>query len=297
MKDLLKLFVCWVAFGVAVLLTGMVCGALHLRSISMSRSIPGSAPAAQQLAAQLCAGVLLVLGLYPLARRLAGSFVIRSVALGGFLFLALGVNGTIEARMFTHLLDNEMAATAIYYAMLALLLGSALAWCFGAAEPPAGLPRRGWMAWSGRVSAAWLAWPVIYFFFGMCVSPVVIPYYRSGSLGLHIPPLGAIFAVQLVRSAIFLASSLPFLALWRGSRRGSWLALGLAHAFVVGIYGLTGATFLPWVLRVAHGVEMTADSFAYAGLLVLLFRAPEPRAKATRAIPRAVPTNQRSAAS
>jgi hypothetical protein len=70
MKDLLKLFVCWVAFGFAVLLTGLVCGAQQLRSMS----IPGSAPAAQQLAAQLCGGALLVLGLSPLARRLAGSF-------------------------------------------------------------------------------------------------------------------------------------------------------------------------------------------------------------------------------
>jgi hypothetical protein len=276
MKDLLKLIACWIAFVLAVLVTGIVSGALHPRPVS----IPGSTPAAQQFAAQLCCGALLVLGLYPLARNLAGSFVVRSVALGGFLFLALGVNGTIEAKVFTHLLDGKVEAAAVYYLVLALLLGAALGWCFGAAEPPAGLPHRGWMMWSGRVTAAWLAWPFIYFFFGMCVSPVVIPYYRSGGLGLHVPPLSTIFLVQLLRSVLFLVSSLPFLALWRGSRRGLWLALGLAHAFVVGIYGLAGATFLPWVLRVAHGVEMTADSFAYAGLLVLLFTDPSKRSGA-----------------
>jgi hypothetical protein len=274
MKDLGKLVVCWLVFVLAIMGTGVASGALHLHSMNIPGSIPGSASAAEQLAAQLGGGALLVLGLYPLARGLAGSFVMRSVALGGFLFVALGVNGTIEARIFTHLLDNELAATAIYYAMLALLAGAALGWCFGAADPPAGLPRRGWRIWSGRVAAAWLAWPFIYFFFGMCVAPVVIPYYRSSGLGLHIPPLSTIFLIQLLRSILFLVSSLPFLALWKGSRRGLWLALGLAHAFTVGIFGLASATFLPWVLRLAHGVEISADSFAYAGLLVLLFTAP-----------------------
>jgi hypothetical protein len=42
----------------------------------------------------------------------------------------------------------------------------------------------------------------------------------------------------------------------------------------VGIFGLVAASFLPAVLRITHGVEITCDSFAYAGLLVLLFAAP-----------------------
>jgi hypothetical protein len=114
----------------------------------------------------------------------------------------------------------------------------------------------------------------------MCVGPIVVPYYNAGIAGLKLPHLSLILELQLFRSIIFLAVSLPFIALWKGSRRGLWFALGLTHAVVVGIYGLIGATFLPWVLRITHSVEITCDSFAYAGLLVLLFSAPAAKTRA-----------------
>jgi hypothetical protein len=63
----------------------------------------------------------------------------------------------------------------------------------------------------------------------------------------------------------------------------------MAHAFTVGFYGLVGATFLPMVLRVAHSAEIAGDSFAYAGLLVLLFAAPSAIANSTTATIEAVP--------
>ncbi len=176
--------------------------------------------------------------------------------------------------MFTHFLDNGFVSASVFYVALAALLGAALGWSFGAPTHAAGLPHRSWLAWIPRVAAIWLAWPFIYFFFGSCVAPIVVPYYNAGIAGLRIPALSTILAVQLVRSVIFLAASLRFIALWKGSRRGLWFALGMAHAFTVGFYGLVGATFLPMVLRVAHSVEITGDSFAYAGLLVLLFTAP-----------------------
>jgi hypothetical protein len=91
---------------------------------------------------------------------------------------------------------------------------------------------------------------------------------------LRIPTLGAVVTTQLIRSLPFLITSLFFVALWKGSRRGLWLALGLAHAFTIGLYGIVGATFLPVVLRITHSIEMTCDAFAYTGLLVLLFTAP-----------------------
>jgi hypothetical protein len=278
MKDLLKLIVCWFVFVVSVVATGFVNGALNLQSVRM----PSSSPPAVQLAAQLCGGALLVFGLYPLARGLAASFVMRSLALGSFLFLALGVNGTVEVKAFTNLLAVGAASTTVFYGILALLVGTALGACFGSREAHAGLPHRGWPAWCGRAAVAWLAWPVIYFLFGACIAPIVVPYYRAGVPGLHIPPLNTILTVQLFRGLVFLACSLPFVALWKGSRRALWLGLGLAHAFVVGIYGLASATFLPWVLRVTHSIEISADSFAYAGLLVLLFTAP---AKSRAALP------------
>jgi hypothetical protein len=274
MKVILKLAACWVAFVAALMGSGALIHFMHLRSIAM----PDNTPMRTQMLAQLGAGALLVLGLYPLARRLAAPFAVRAVAIGGFLFLALGVNGLMEMRIFTHLLDQGVIASlTVFYAAQAILIGAALGFFFGLPAEPPHLPHRGPASWAGRGIVAWLCWPVIYFVFGMSISPIVVPYYSAGIAGLQIPPAGTIFEVQLVRSLIFLGASLPFLALWKGSRRGLWLALGLAHAFTVGIYGLAAGTFLPWVLRITHSVEITADSFAYAGLLVLLLTAPVAR--------------------
>jgi hypothetical protein len=236
--------------------------------------MPGNASAQTLFLMQLVAGLVLVIGLFPLTRGLAASVPLRVGAVGSFILLALGVNGMIEAKMFTHFLDNGFASASVFYVVLAAFLGAAFGLSFGAQQQPVGLPHRSWLAWIPRVAAVWLAWPLIYFFFGACVSPIVVPYYNAGIAGLRIPALSTILAVQLVRSVVFLAASLPFIALWKGSRRGLWLTLGLAHAFTVGLYGLVGATFLPMILRITHSVEIAGDSFAYAGLLVLLFAAP-----------------------
>ncbi|MGB9032155.1 MAG: hypothetical protein WCC27_18670, partial [Acidobacteriaceae bacterium] len=145
---------------------------------------------------------------------------------------------------------------------------------FGREEPAQGLAHHDGPGWVVRAVAAWLAFPVIYFVFGACVSPIVVPYYRAGVAGLHIPPLPTIMETQLLRSAIFLIATLPLMALWKGSRNALWLCLGLAHATVIGYYGLVGNAFFPAVLRITHGVEITFDSFAYAALLVWLFAPP-----------------------
>ncbi len=270
MRTILRIAICWVAFVAALLLTGVVGGILHLPAVPM----PGNASAQTLLLMQLVAGLVLVVGIFPLASGLAASAPLRAVAVGSFILLALGANGMIEAKVFTHFLDNGIASASVFYGLLAVLLGVAFGWSFGSPSPAVGLPHRSWLAWVPRVAAVWVAWPFIYFFFGACVSPIVVPYYNAGIAGLRIPALSTILTVQLVRSVIFLAASLPFIALWKGSRRGLWLTLGLAHAFTVGFYGLVGATFLPMILRITHSVEIAGDSFAYAGLLVLLFAAP-----------------------
>jgi hypothetical protein len=276
MRTLLRIAICWLAFLAALIFSGLIGRILHLSPAVM----PGNAPAQTLFLMQLIAGLVLVVGLVPVARGLAAPVAIRGLLLGSFILLALGVNGMIEARMFTHFLVNGLASTFVFYAVLAVFVGVAIGTSFGAiqttgaTQAPSGLPHRSLLAWIPRLAAVWLAWPVVYFFFGACIAPIVLPYYNAGIVSLRIPPLSSIFEVQLIRSLIFLATSLPFVALWKGSRRNLWLALGLAHAFTIGLYGLVGATFLPMALRVAHSAEITCDSFAYAGLLVLLFASP-----------------------
>ena len=85
---------------------------------------------------------------------------------------------------------------------------------FSAQSPP---------AWLWRIPAAILAFPLAYFIFGAMIAPIVVPTYRAGIAGLVLPPLSTILPVQLVRSTLFLLASLPFLILWKGKSRLTYL--------------------------------------------------------------------------
>lgn len=266
MKTLGKVVVCWFAYFVALVVAGILIRTLHLPV----PAVPGDGSRGVQFGLSLLGGMILVIGLWPIARGLSGSLTKRAIALVAFLVLAFGVNSLIETATFTTLLAGKVAGAAIFYGAVALLVGLSLAALFGSRqEMPRGASDQRFQLLR-RIAAAWCAFPLIYLFFGICVAPIVTPYYRSIEF-LHIPPLHSIVAVQLVRSAIFLACSLPLIALWRGTKRRLWFALGLAHAAVVGLYGLSSSAFLPAVLRVTHSVEITADSFVYAWVLATLF--------------------------
>lgn len=266
MKTLGKVLVCWFAYVVALVAAGILIRTLHLGL----PAVPGDGSRGVQFGLTLLGGMVLVIGLWPVAQGLSGSLGKRAIALVAFIALAFGVNSLIESATFTTLLRGKVLGAATFYGAEALLLGLALAALFGSQpEVPRG-PSDHAVRLLRRIAAAWCAFPLIYLFFGICIAPIVTPYYRSIGF-LHIPPMRTILAVQLVRSAIFLACSLPLIALWRGTRRRLWFALGLAHAVVVGLYGLSSSTLLPRILRMTHGLEITADSFVYAWVLVALF--------------------------
>jgi len=266
MKTILKVAGCWAAYVGGLMVFAVLMSVLKLH---MSSPVPQGSRGMQFLLT-LVSGAVLVLGLFPVSRGLAGGAGSRMAAVAGFLALALGVNTVIETSFFTTLMDGGVGGAALFYGCIASAVGISMGLLVGGQGEAAGLRHAGAVDWMGRGLMAWLSWPVIYFLFGMCIAPVVTPYYHSISW-LRLPSLGTIVGVQLVRSVIFLGSSLPLMALWKGSRRGLWLSLGLAHAATVGWFGLVGGTFLPASMRIAHALEITGDSFAYAGVLVMLF--------------------------
>jgi hypothetical protein len=272
MKVVLKLTACWGVFALSLLAAGLLARSLHLQLIPAGTNLP----LLPHLSRMLVAAAVLTSGLAPLARGLSGPAVTRCAAIALFLFLALGVNTLLDAAIFAHVFDCVVPGHILSFALQSLFLGAALGLCFGLPARTVKLPRLTIRQWVWRAAVAWIAWPLIYLFFGICVAPIVIPYYQNHSLpGFHIPTPQVILTMQLVRSLVFLAATLPLVALWRGSRRGLWLSLGCAHTVTVALFGLIAATFLPALMRLAHGAEMTADAFAYTGLLVLLFAKTE----------------------
>ena len=248
---------------VATMLAGAIASALPL---APPVSLPGPAPS---FLLMVLGSLVLMVGLVPLASGLGGRYLIRWMALGLMLYVVTGVNTAIELTIFSTVGGTKYLL--VFYFLCFVATAAALARQYGSQQPTPQLPRLATGQWLWQIAVAWISFPVIYFLFGLCVAPFAIPIYQAGLAGFRLPPLDVIMRTQLLRSLLFLGSSLPVIWLWTGSRRRLIFALGLAHTAMVGLYGLSQANFFPPILRILHSLEITADSFVYALVLVWLF--------------------------
>ncbi len=222
------------------------------------------------------ASLVLAAGLAIVGRRIRGSFAARSIILFVFFYISYGVTSAIEAHFFT-----TLAGMFSYYLPLSIVPAAVLAVLtarlFDGAPPDdltQGMLRsyvagRSVFSWAWRLPAAWMAFPVIYIFFGLLVSPFVLEHYEQQE-NLRIPGPLLVVGLQFVRSALFLIATGPVLVAWSGSRRRLWGALGVALFLIVGLAGLIQGPVFTMQLRIAHGLEILADSLVHAAALVLL---------------------------
>ncbi len=213
----------------------------------------------------------------------------RWLVLAAFSYVIFGLNNQIEAAAFT---TFGGTATMLVFFIAPCLLGAAAAvWLIRPPTSPE--PRRATAfagppsTWWWRIVLAWLAFPVIYIFFGMLVSPIVVPFYKEPSFGLTLPGWDTILPVVLLRSALALAVTLPILLLWSRSRRSLFVSLAIAFFALMGLIGLAATTFFPPTLRVVHSIEILGDAVVYAWALVALF-IPKARAARNEGLPVAV---------
>ncbi len=267
-----RLPLCAVAYVVGAMAGGALVSALGLPLPEVPEQANG-----ETMGQYLVVGSLvLAVGLAPLARRMQGAYWVRWLALAALCYVCLGVNTPIEAAIFTNI--GGMMTIPIFSLWPCLLFGAVMALLFKPAE--AGDPildnarrffgGRSAGQWAWRLAVAVCAFPVIYWTFGSMVAPFVIEYYRQGQFGLALPHGGAIIAVQLLRSTLFLVAALPILMAWSGSRLRLTLALGLAFYVLAGLFGLIQSSWLAPTLLVLHNIEIFADSMVYALVLVLL---------------------------
>ncbi len=266
-----RIVLCGLVFAAAMPLSAALVTALGLKMMAMPDGVNQQAVAL----ASLLASPLLALALAPLAVRLPGAWLVRAGWLALFTYVTFGLNTMIEARIFSTMAGpGALAGMSVYFILPCCALALAVAAAFPAREPhPAPLPHRPAAAWAGRLVLAWLAFPAVYLFFGTLISPLVVEQYRQGVAGLALPPIGVILATQLGRGLLYLASALPLVVLWSGSWRTLAVRLGWAYWVLTGLYGLITAFWMPAHLRLIHSLEIGADSFAYAFLLVWALRA------------------------
>lgn len=268
--------------GAAIYFVGFILGSLIAGWMGLPAPALPEGTDAQTLGAyQLVVSLIFTLTLALLSRRLAGPFLLRWPALAIFGWVVYSLNTYLEAVIFTTV-EAASAYTLVMQAVAIALCSLAVAWMFPPAAAEAAGPKlKAFLGrfsprqWAWRMLAAWAAFPVIYLAFGWLVQPFVVEFYRQQLAGLTLPGWGQILPTQALRSLLFLLACLPVLSLWRGSGRQRFLLLGGAlFVFVGGLYMLQ-AYWYPPVIRVAHGLEILADSFVYAGALTLLLAQAE----------------------
>ena len=269
-----KLLLCSLAFIVGAVIGGIVAAVLGLQQPPMPEGVHSSFAFLLLLLESPLMALVLVL----VARGLGGGLLPRALALSFFTWVAYTLNTVIETLAFTVTTIGGAWFTAISFLVPSIVCGIAVALLFPADEKGKGLAaiareffgRRTAGAWVWRIAVAAVAFVPIYLFFGSLVAPITADYFQQSMYGLRQPDQDEILLVLLVRSTLFLLACLPIVVMWQRSRWSLFLSLGFALFVLVGLLYMLGAYYMPLVIRVPHGLEIMADSFAYAGVLMVL---------------------------
>ncbi len=192
----------------------------------------GQAEAGTQAGLAALGALVLALGLGLVADRLRRGFFPRWFGLAFFAFVAVGLNTAFEAAAFTTL--DAMSAMIFIFVPSVLGATAVAAALFG--------PRPEESAYRGayrdftiqpraalRLLLAWLAFPFVYYLFGMLlmvIRPELMDFYTSGESGLTLPDQGQILQLQLMRGGFALFSISGLLLLWEGGRGAFTLRVG-----------------------------------------------------------------------
>lgn len=267
---------------VAVLFAGQVLGLALVSALRLEA--PFAAVAANdgtQAVLFAVSAISVTIALASMAYGIAGRWWVRGLILAAFLYGVYGIGNTIEAGVFTTL-GGEVALVVMHLPP-AILAGLLVALLFaGPSDVPFRQSAEAFLTrWPPtrliiRLALAVVAFPIVYFLFGMLVAPIVTPYYERLDF-LIVPPPLTMLEVVSVRSLLFLLVTLPVIAAWRATRGRLVLALALGHFVALGFAGLVQATFFPSVLRWTHGVEILGGAICYAVALTFLFGPPRAR--------------------
>jgi len=168
MKNVVLAAVAWLA---GTIVSGALASALHLPL----PSLPHHASAAEGFALFVLASVLLAAGTTQAAWCLRGGFKTHWLALGALLFICVGVNTAIEAVVFSSTIQPLEGVTLACMSLIHSVLAAAILARRpqGLGADPVTMPAFGGLGWSWRLITAGLAFPVIYYTFGMIIAPFI----------------------------------------------------------------------------------------------------------------------------
>ena len=254
---------------------GLVASRIVLAALGVSAPrLPQQADESTAVWYLLSGSLLLSAGFYPLIRLTAAAMWERFAYLFIFMFASFAVGVTLESSIYSDVAAYHLMLVVLFFPVLIYTLTTVLLTRNDQSQQfrPHGIAdyfrSRPAGFWLWRMLLAVLAFPVVYFLFGIAVSPLVMPYYETTVEGLRLPEPATIVGVQFFRSVVFLLVTLPLLIYWAGSKRQLIAALGSAHFVMVFGYDIVLAIQMPQELLLIHGVEILLDSFVYAWIFV-----------------------------
>jgi hypothetical protein len=271
-----------VGFAFALMIGGMTMNILGLPLPSLGRQPRPF----QSLVSSLIAGTVTGLTLGPLSSRLNLPSFGRAFLWLLLLLVLNGVINMIEALFFTTISRAQLASSLAILAFGQIAVAVLLTVLFRPQRTGTGLitrlrdaaARRTAVSWAWRFGLASLSYLPIYYLFGMIVAPIVLPYYDNPDLGLNltVPGIGVILPLEIFRGLLYSLTLFPLIAVLPGSYWSRALCVGLTIAVLGSWVPMIQALHLTPVLRLAHGLEITADAFAQGIVLTWLLSPPAP---------------------
>jgi hypothetical protein len=265
-----------VGFAISLMVGGM---AMNLLGLPLP-SLGGKPRPFQSLVSALLAGTLTGLTLGPLGSRLNLPFLGRACLWLLLLLVQNGLVNVVEAVFFTTTPPTQLVSSLAILAFGQAAVAVLLTLLFRPHETGPGLlarlretlSQRTGASWAWRFGLAGLSYLPIYLVFGMIVAPVVLPYYDNPDLGLNlvVPGIGVILPLEIGRGFLYALTVFLLIAVLRGGlwSKAFWVSLTIA---VLGSWvPMLQAVTWPLVLRLAHGLEITADAFLQGFVLTWL---------------------------
>ena len=205
-----------------------------------------------------------------------GYFILISL----ILFVVGRFSNYVEGLFFTTMFANLSVLTAaVVFALLFSFVEGGLAAVLFLPESYEGslftelstyFSERRWSSWLWRILLASVAYFPIYFFFGMLISPFVMPYYSDPSLGLKIPSFAVMVPVELFRGFLYVIIMLGVFSTVRAKRWTMAAIVGLVLYVPGGLVPLMSEHTLPPQIVPFHMIEIFADSIVYGVVLTRL---------------------------
>jgi hypothetical protein len=259
-----------------VFATGLIASRLFVYKLGLRiPRLPQQADESTAVYYLLAGSLLLAWGFFILVKGIGGSTKVKFLITLFFLLLSFAIGITIESAIYSTIESYNLTIIllvfpAVLFALVASMITSKKqVQDSSTVNIMAYFAQRPFGVWIRKIMLAIVVFPVIYFLFGIIASPFVVAYYETIE-GLNIPDTGTIISIQLIRSVLFLVSTIPIIIYWEKSKASLVISLGVSFFVMVFAYDMYLAIAMPIELVLIHGIEIAADSFIYSWLLVKL---------------------------